>query len=175
MRGAALETLGKLEPATLVQFAFTVLRILGDSQYLLDALDDWAFREDWTVRDVAMDTLRTLPRFVTSGVNFDSEDLRSRLLGRLGWNKCQLRLRVRSLALYLYALPYRPGGAGHAQDVEAWDQMQMEIDHQLKLANPVIEHQISSNTSLLVLATSPPHIQIVYQFNDNLSLGYRYG
>ena len=59
--------------------------MLGDSQYLLDALDDWAFRGDWTVRVVAMDTLRALPRFVTSGVNFDSEDLRSRLLGRLGW------------------------------------------------------------------------------------------
>ena len=32
-------------------------------------------------------------------------------------------MRVERLALYWYALPYRPNGPGHARDVEAWDRM----------------------------------------------------
>ena len=52
--------------------------------------------------------------------------LRSRLMGRLAWYRCRLRLRVRRTALYWYALPYRPSGPGHARDVEAWGQMRVE-------------------------------------------------
>ena len=52
--------------------------------------------------------------------------IRSRLRGRLGWYRYRLRMRVRRLALYWYALPYRPGGPGHARDVDAWRQLTIE-------------------------------------------------
>ena len=110
VRFEALRTLGELEPATLVQYANAALARLED--------------DDNDVRDEAMLTLHALPRFVTRPVGFfDCRGLRSRLLGRIGWYRCRLRLRVRSLALYWYALPYRPSGPGHARDVEAWDRM----------------------------------------------------
>ena len=80
-----------------------------------------------------------LPRFVALGIDFDSalhfdfdsapdfdfdyNVVRRRLLGRLAWYRCRLRLRVQRLALYWYALQYRPNGPGHARDVEAWDLM----------------------------------------------------
>ena len=105
----ALRTLGKLEPATLAQHAEAVAARLEDSHEIV--IDD------------AEDTLRALPRFIIRGVDFESDDLRSRLLGRLGWYRCRLRLRVNRLALYWYALPYRPTGPGHARDVEAWARM----------------------------------------------------
>ena len=47
----------------------------------------------------------------------------SGVLGRLKWYRHRLRLRVQRLALYWYALPYRPSGPDHARDVEAWDRM----------------------------------------------------
>ena len=107
---AALITLAKLEPATLAQHADALLEDLED--------------EEGQVFEAAMYTLRALPRFVTRpGDFFDSRSVRSRFLGRLGWYKCRLRLRAQSLALYWYALPYRPSGPGYARDVESWGQM----------------------------------------------------
>ena len=81
---------------------------------------------------------KRLPRFVTrsidfalalgAGADFDDVDFnynfaRRQLLARLAWYRCRIRLRVQRLALYWYALPYRPNGPGHARDVEAWDRM----------------------------------------------------
>ena len=89
----------------------------------------------WLGRRAALKTLRQLPRFITRGVDFypdtDSRGnmfdkapaLRLRLLGRLAWYKFRLRLRVERVALYWYALPYRPSGPGHLRDVAAWEQM----------------------------------------------------
>ena len=110
-------TLGELEPATLAQYANAVLNLLEDthSYYVDNTLP--------TMSALATHTLRGLPRFVIHDVDFEAPNLRSRLLGRLGWYKCRLILRVRSHALYWYALPYRPSGPGHARDVEAWDRM----------------------------------------------------
>ena len=109
VREAALNTLGKLEPAALAQHANAVLMRLWDS-----CVDG---------RTAALNTLRHLPKVMTRNVGFDSSCVRRRLLGRLAWYKCRLRLRVKRLALYWYALPYRPSGPGHARDVVAWDQM----------------------------------------------------
>ena len=109
VRFTALSTLSKLEPLTLAQHAGAVVARLEDDHFF--------------VREEALETLRNLPRFVTRGVDFTSSALRSRLLGRLAWYRCRLRLRVERLALYWYALPYRPNGPGHARDVEAWDRM----------------------------------------------------
>ena len=89
------------------------------------------------VRAMACHTLQMLPRYVryaTRGVDckeyqsralYHGEvvELRSRLLGRVAWYRCRIRLRVRSLSLYWYALPYQPSGPGHARDVEAWSHM----------------------------------------------------
>jgi len=108
----ALRTLRKLEPATLAQHATAVVTRLEDSAE--------------GVRGRALDLLRGLPRYVTREYRvdiFDPRPVRSRLLGRLAWYKFRLRLRVQRLALYWYALPYRPSGPGHARDVEAWDRM----------------------------------------------------
>merc|ERR1712070_553821 len=121
VRYRALQTLGKLEPATLVQYANAVLNLLEDT-HLVRVL----FGVDGTLTTMSPQvtrTLRGLPRFVTHGVDFHAPELRSRLLGRLGWYKCRLILRVRSHTLYWYALPYRPSGPGHARDVEAWNLM----------------------------------------------------
>ena len=114
VRQEALVTLGKLEPAKLAEHAGAVVARLEDS--------------DERVRARALDLLRGLPRYVSEHhVDiFDSRPVRSRLLSRLGWYRCRLRLRVQRLALYWYALPYRPSGPGHARDVEAWEQMNTE-------------------------------------------------
>ena len=112
VRLCALETLGELEPATLAQHALAVVARLEDS--------------DGKVRQMACHTLTMLPRYVrhaTRGVDSTFEELRSRLLGRIAWYRCRIRLRVRSLSLYWYALPYRPSGPGHARDLEAWNHM----------------------------------------------------
>ena len=107
-------TLGKLEPAKLAEHANAVVAKLEDSNE--------------NVREEALDLLRGLPRYISEHrVDiFDSRPVRSRLLSRLGWYRCRLRLRVQRLALYWYALPYRPSGPGHARDVEAWEQMNTE-------------------------------------------------
>ena len=123
MRLCALETLGELEPATLAQHALAVAARLEDP--------------DGEVRQMACHTLTMLPRYVrfaTRGVDCkellsraldhgEVKELRSRLLGRMAWYKCRIRLRVRSISLYWYALLYRPSGPGHTRDVEAWDHM----------------------------------------------------
>ena len=113
VRWEALDVLGKLEPDTLAQHTDAVAARLDDSDSEADV----------DVRGKALETLRKLPRFVTRGVDFEALALRSRLLGRLAWYRCRLRLRVERLAWYWYALPYRPSGPGHARDVAAWDQM----------------------------------------------------
>ena len=73
-----------------------------------------------------------LPRFLALGIDFNPATtgldstcrvVRRRLLARLALYRCRLRFRVQRLALYWYALPYRPNGPGHARDVEAWDRM----------------------------------------------------
>ena len=117
VRYVALQTLGKLEPATLAQYANAVLNLLEDTRQL--EIDGTRI----TLSALATRTLRGLPRFLTHGVDFEAPNLRLRLLGRLGWHKCRLILRVRSHTLYWYALPYRPSGPGHARDVEAWNLM----------------------------------------------------
>jgi len=116
----ALRTLRKLEPATLAQHATAVVTRLEDSAE--------------GVRGRALDLLRGLPRYVTREYRVDVFDsfprgVRSRLLGRLAWYRCRLRLRVQRLALYWYALPYRPSGPGHARDLQAWDQMSKRSRH----------------------------------------------
>ena len=115
VREAALKALGKLEPATLAQHAKAVIAMLENSD------DD--------LRDAAFITLTALPLVVTRDVDsrlatLTSSDVRSLLLGRLAWYNYRLRVRVKRIALYWYALPYRPGGPGHTRDVEAWRRMQ---------------------------------------------------
>ena len=111
---------------------------------LLILEDDFVFDDDPdSMLHAAVDILRHgLPRFVRHGINFgnsrglnnddidfydnddiDVYDLSRRLMGRIAWYGCRIRLRVRSLSLYWYALPYRPSGPGHARDVEAWNHM----------------------------------------------------
>jgi len=115
VRVRALRTLFQLEPATLAWHANAVVARLEDS--------------DIFVRDEALATLKALPHVVTRGVDLRSSDVRSRLLGRLAWHRFRLLKRVQRIALYWYALPYRPSGAGHARDVEAWAQMVEIQDH----------------------------------------------
>ena len=116
-------TLGKLEPATLARHAFAVVARLENPT--------------GQVREMTCHTREMFPRYVryaTRGVDYkrmlsraldrgDYEYLRSRLLDRIAWYRCRVRLRVRSLSLYWYALPYRPSGPGHARDVETWNHM----------------------------------------------------
>ena len=120
-RCIAIKTLGKLEPARFAHYADALVARLKDDR--------------GPVRREALAMLsHRLPRFVTLGIDFDSEpDLKStchvvhrRLLGRLAWYRCRLRLRVQRLALYWYALPYRPSGPGHSRDVVAWESMMAE-------------------------------------------------
>ena len=111
VRHKALEMLGKLEPVTLAQHANAVIARLEDS-------NDFVRRE-------ALTTLKALPLAVTRDIDIDlrSSDVRSRLLGRLAWYNYRIRVRVKRIALYWYALPYRPSGPGYARDVEAWGRM----------------------------------------------------
>ena len=111
MRMAALRSTRVLfDAATLLQHAGSVIARLEDS--------------DECVRCAAFDALQRLPRCVLRGLSLESDDLSSRLLGRVLWYKCRLRLRVKGVALFWYALPYRPSGPGHTRDVEAWRRMQ---------------------------------------------------
>jgi len=128
VRYFASDTLGKLEPATLAQYAADVLARLEDP--------------DDKVRKTAYFIIRTLPCYVLRGVTLrvvnlevlsrgldrgTYEYLRSHLLGRIAWYRCRICLRVRSLSLYWYALPYHPSGPGHARDVEAWGHVIEEL------------------------------------------------
>jgi hypothetical protein len=118
VRKVAVTTLGRLPPPALAKHAGAVIAMLQGSN--TNRRTKWYF---WSVSN----TLRKLPRFVTHDIDFSSRTprrrLRSRLLGRLGWYKCRLHLRVKSLTWYWYALPYRPSGPGHARDVETWGRM----------------------------------------------------
>ena len=110
MRNVTLMTLGKLEPVMLAQHANAVIARLEDSSEM--------------VRNTALATLTALPLVVTQDVDLKSSDVRSRLLGRLAWYNYRLHVRVKRIALYWYALPYRPSGPGHTREVEAWRRMQ---------------------------------------------------
>ena len=109
-RYAALTPLGNLEPVTLAQHAKALITKLEDSSE--------------HVRNAALTTLAALPLVVTQDIDLKSSDVRSRLLGRLAWYNYRLRVRVTRIALYWYALPYRPSGPGHTREVEAWRRMQ---------------------------------------------------
>ena len=127
-RTVALKTLGKLEPAVLAQHAGAVVLCLDD-----DPVGDWVVpqRDESHVPGEALTTLQALPLVVTREIDFqklqpDSDHMRRRLLARVAWYRCLLRLRLRRIALYWYALPYRPTGPGHAREVEAWGRMHAE-------------------------------------------------
>ena len=129
IRSIAVETLGKLEPARFAQHADALVAMFNVGRYGHSTVS----------RDALAMLSHRLPRFVVLGIDFDSaldfdcnsaldfdfsnKVVRRRLLGRLAWYRCRLRLRVHRLALYWYALPYHPDGPGHARDVEAWDRM----------------------------------------------------
>ena len=141
---AALATLGKLEPVTLAQYADPVVARLEDASWVVrrQALSTLCNLEPVTlaqhakalitkledssehVRNAALTTLAALPLVVTQDIDLKSSDVRSRLLGRLAWYNYRLRVRVKRIALYWYALPYRPSGPGHTREVEAWRRMQ---------------------------------------------------
>ena len=146
VRQTALETLGKLERAALLQHADALVARLEDVDVYVRRAALEAFGKlglgnsgtqlelvqharavvarledgDPCVRKVAERILRSLPLRLGAQVDFDSEGLRLQLLGRLAWYSCRLRIRVERLALYWYALPYRPSGPGFARDAEAW-------------------------------------------------------
>ena len=157
-----LETLGKLDPATLAQHAGAVVARLEDSDISLritaskilakldpatlaqhaDAVLAMLVHHLEPIRKTAMIVSRKLPRSVTRGIDFNTHRdphrynplrlqrariLRRQLLGRLGWYRCRLRLRVERLLWYWHALPYRPSGQGHAREVEAWRRMMDEL------------------------------------------------
>ena len=123
VRKTAVETRGNLEPATLALHAGVEALRLEDSN------------ED--VRKTALQMLgklapATLARHADSVIATFEDSYRCvrrearRLSGRLRWYRCRLRLLcVERLALYWYALPYRPSGRGHARDVQEWDQMSL--------------------------------------------------
>ena len=136
-RCLALVVLCNLEPAELVKHAHALLSMLDDHEVITAAFVGFLNKMGLntvdvgdSVRNVAICTLWGLPAFVTRDDGFHRDwndpapgNLRSRLLGRLAWYRCRLRMRVSRIALYWYALPYRPSGPGHARDVAAWDQM----------------------------------------------------
>ena len=123
VRQTAVETRGNLEPATLALHAGVEALRLEDSN------------ED--VRKTALQMLgklapATLARHADSVIATFEDSYRCvrrearRLSGRLRWYRCRLfHLCVENLALYWYALPYRPSGPGHARDVQEWDQMRL--------------------------------------------------
>ena len=145
VRFEALATLGKLEPAKLARHADVLMARLEDpnesirtlSYGMLMMLPERATFRYKVYAEFARFNAATfklaatkaallciLPRFVTREVDIDSDhQLRSQLLGRLAWYRFRLRRRVKCLALYWYALPYRPSGPGHARDVAEWGQM----------------------------------------------------
>jgi hypothetical protein len=132
VRSAAVETLGKLDPVRFAQYADAVI----------DKLDD----DSGTVRSAASNSLmRALPQAVTRGLNLDYGDAgRSQLRARLRWYKHGLHFRLRRIALRWYALPYRPGGAGCARDVEEWGQMIGNADQSTTTA-PTKRHKMGGD------------------------------
>ena len=121
----ALETLGKLEPATLAQHAEAVIAMLDTycpavREAALETLGKFALA---TLAPHADDVIACGAIAMCDDSRPDVRDKARRLSARLRWYNCRLRLRVERLALYWYALPYRPSGPGHARDVAAWDRM----------------------------------------------------
>ena len=84
IRIGAYQTLCRLEPAALAQHAHALV------SRLIDPFD----------RVMVLTKLRAFPRVVTRDIDFESHNCRERLLGRLAWYRCRLRLRVRRIALY---------------------------------------------------------------------------
>ena len=140
---SALETLGKLDQATIVLHANAVVAMLKDTSGTFE-VSTTGVGQTSQVRVAALAPLSALPHYLIRGTDLDDfhkrvlaskharelsrdsrefEELHSLLLGRLQWYRCRLRWRVQRLVLYWYALPYRPSGPGHARDVEAWDRM----------------------------------------------------
>ena len=117
VRHNALMTLGKLEPVTLAQPSLVAA--------IAHRLDD-RYRG---VAEAALSIAKALPKALTSNLDLVSAGGRSQLIGRAAWYRCRLRLRWRRVALYWYALPYRPSGPGHARDVEAWERMSKRSRH----------------------------------------------
>ena len=123
VRKTAVETRENFEPATLALHAGVEALRLEDSN------------ED--VRKTALQILgklapATLARHADSVIAMFEDSYRCvrdeawRLSGRLRWYRYRLRvLCVERLALYWYALPYRPSGPGHARDVQDSDQMRL--------------------------------------------------
>ena len=125
VRKTALETLGKLEPATLAQHAEAVIAMLDTycpavREAALETLGKFALA---TLAPHADDVIACGAIAMCDDSRPDVRDKARRLSARLRWYNCRLRLRVERLALYWYALPYRPSGPGHARDVAAWDRM----------------------------------------------------
>ena len=132
VRRFALETLGKLEPARLAQHAGAVIDTWLELHPNDENFDDsYLGRAEECASALAL--IRALPCY--RDIDFVSVDmhsadvrsrLRSRLLARLRWYMYGLRLRVQRIALYWYALPYRPSGPGHSRDMVAWESMTTE-------------------------------------------------
>ena len=124
----ALATLSKLEPPSLAQHGDALVARFKDGHA-------------HGCSEVLAVLSNRFPRFVALGIDFDSAVgldfyyslMSRRRLARLAWYRCRLRLRVQRLALYWYALPYRPSGPGHARDVEAWDRMTENQDHRVSI------------------------------------------
>ena len=132
VRSTAVETLGKLDPVRFAQYADAVIGKLDDDSGI--------------VRSAASNSLmRALPQAVTRGLNLDYGDAgRSQLRARLRWYKHGLHFRLRRIALRWYALPYRPGGAGCARDVEEWGQMIGNADQSTTTA-PTKRHKMGGD------------------------------
>ena len=154
IRHQALRTLGNLEPATLAQHADAVIAQLGSESSkqrltavnVLGKLEPATFAQhasalmemlkksstEWREVHAAIETLRRIPCDATRGTHLGKELIssgraRSRLLGQLGWYRCRLRLHLRRITLYWYALRYRPSNPGHPRDVGAWDPMSSNL------------------------------------------------
>ena len=129
VRKEALETLAKLEPARFAPHTGAVI----DAWLEFHPDNEYSARAYGPFCPSALARIRALPCY--RAIDFVSVDmysaaarsrLRSRLLARLRWYMYGLRLRVQRIALYWYALPYRPSGPGHSRDVVAWESMMAE-------------------------------------------------
>ena len=128
----ACNALAKLAPASYAQHACAVIARLIDSDEkvryvaantLADALPPYVARNS-RLRLLSSLSCPAIPMSMAPNDRGRfHQDVRSRLLGRLAWYNYRLRVRVKRIALYWYALPYRPTGPGHAREVAAWDQM----------------------------------------------------
>ena len=126
--------LGKLEPARLAPHTGAVIDAWLELHPNDENFDDsYLGKRRAEACASALALIRALPCYrdidLVSG-DMRSADvrsrLRSRLLARLRWYVYGLRLRLQRIALYWYALPYRPSGPGHSRDVVAWESMMAE-------------------------------------------------